>query len=403
MAFGRRRFLALASAAGAAPLVRSADSPSAHSLILLDPGAASRVRDFAKRDRAAIVDKLATDALAAGPWSVTLRRPSGLGVTAGPHDYVSEGPYWWPDPNNPGGPYIRKDGERNPDRFMGNRDDLGKMTDAVLALGMGAFLIGKGGCADHANRVLSMWFVDTATRMHPNLEYGQMVRGINTGRGTGIIDTVGMIHAVQGVTLLEAAGGLDASVAAGVRQWFADYLKWMNTSQKGKDEKKSGNNHATWWTAQAATYGAFTGDAAAQTMCWDHYRNYLVPTEIEPDGSCPREEGRTNSLSYSSMNLDAFSTVCRLAQLAGVDLWHFRTPEGIGVEQAFNYLTPYLERSDRWKKQEIGKYSPEGYYFPGLAGIGLPSQALRAAYLKLPRSRSAWIQWVDILVRGAKS
>ncbi len=405
MTLHRRRFLALASAgaSAAAPLARSADSPAGRSLVLLDSGAAGRVRDFAKRDRTVIVDKLATEALAAGPWSVTLHRPSGLGVTAGPHDYVSEGPYWWPDPKNPGGPYIRKDGIRNPDRFMGNRDDLGKMTDAVLALGMGAFLIGKAGCADRANHVLSMWFVDRTTRMNPNLEYGQMVRGINTGRGTGIIDTVGLIHAAQGVTLLEAAGGLDAAVAVGVRQWFADYLRWMNTSQKGQDEKKSGNNHATWWTAQAATYASLTGDTAAQKMCWDHYRNYLVPTEIQPDGSCPREEERTNSLSYSSMNLDAFSTVCRLAQLNGVDLWHFRTPEGIGVEKAFNYLTPYVEHPDRWRKQEIGKYSPESYVFPGLAGIGIPSQPLLEAYLKLPRSQGAWIQWVDILVRSAKS
>ncbi len=403
MPITRRNFLAwTGAAAGAASLARADDPNPAHSMIFLDAASAGRVRDFARKERADVVDRLATEALASGPWSVTAHRPSGLGVTAGPHDYVSEGPYWWPDPKNPAGPYIRKDGQRNPGRFLGNRNDLGKMTDAVLSLGMGAFLIGKAKCADHANRVLGAWFVDEATRMNPNLEYGQMVRGVNTGRGTGIIDTVGMIYVAQGVTLLEAAGGLDASVAAGVRQWFAEYLKWMNASKKGTDEKKSGNNHATWWTAQAATYAALTGDAAAKKMCWDHYRSYLVPTEIQPDGSCPREEERTQSLSYSSMNLDAFSTICRLAQMDGVDLWHFRTPKGIGVEKAFDYLTPYAVQPDRWKKEQITKYSADGYVFPGLAGVGLPSDALLAAYLKLPRAQSPWIQFADILVRGAK-
>jgi len=399
MTLDRRKFMSLAGAAA----VSATAADQSQSLILIDSNSAARMRDFAKRERAQVIDKLAAEALSAGPWSVTFQRPSGLNVDAGPNDYVSEGPYWWPDPKNPSGPYIRKDGQRNPGRFEGNREDLGKMSEAVLALGMGAFLLGKAGCAAHANQVLSVWFVDPKTRMNPNLQHGQMVRGISTGRGTGIIDTIALMHAAQGVVLLETAGGLDAGVAQGVRAWYAGYLKWLTTSKYGLDEKKSGNNHATWWTAQAASFAAFTGDTAAQRMCWDHYRNYLVPSEIKPDGSCPLEEERTNSLSYSCYNLDAFATLCRLAQTAGVDLWHFRTSKGIGVEKSFNYLMPYVLDPGKWKKQEIGKYNADGYVFPGLAGIGLPSQDLLADYLKLPRSKEGWVQFVDILVRSEKA
>jgi len=53
---------------------------------------------------------------------------------------------------------------------------------------------------------------------------GKPCAGHNTGRGTGIIDTVSLIHVAQGVVLLEATG-LDASIASGMRRWFADYLK----------------------------------------------------------------------------------------------------------------------------------------------------------------------------------
>jgi len=28
----------------------------------------------------------------------------------GVHDFFSEGDYWWPNPDNPNGPYIQKDG-----------------------------------------------------------------------------------------------------------------------------------------------------------------------------------------------------------------------------------------------------------------------------------------------------
>ena len=94
--------------------------------------------------------------------------------------------------------------------------------------------------------MLGVWFLDPKSRMNPNLEFGQAVRGVNSGRGTGIIDTVSLIHATQGVSLLEQEGLLERSVAEGVRSWFADYLKWMTTSAKGLDEKKATNNHATW-------------------------------------------------------------------------------------------------------------------------------------------------------------
>jgi Alginate lyase len=312
--------------------------------ILVTPAEARRMREGFERNPAAEVVRTNADrALKAGPWSVTSQRPEG--VDAGPNDYYSEGPYWWPDPKNPGGRYIRKDGERNPNRFMANRRDLGDMSSAVLALGMGDWLLGDPRCAAHARDVLATWFVDPKTRMNPNLEFGQAVRGINTGRGTGIIDTVSLIHAAQGVWLLEQDGRVNAKTIDGVHRWYADYLRWMTTSEKGLDEKKSGNNHATWWTAQVAAYASLVGDRPLQAMAWDHYRNYLVPAEIRPDGSCPREEARTQSLSYSAMNLDAFAVLCRVAAANGVDLWHFRTAEGIGVEKAFYYLLPCGRRN----------------------------------------------------------
>jgi hypothetical protein len=366
--------------------------------ILATPAQVRRLRDTLTRESAEKVRRNADAALQAGPWSVTNHRPDG--VKAGPNDYYSEGPYWWPDPKNPNGPYVRKDGERNPNRFMGNRSDLGDMCAAVLSLGMGAYFLADKRCAEHAAKVLSVWFVDAQTRMNPNLEFGQAVRGINSGRGTGIIDTVSLIHAAQGVSLLEQEGWLGRGVAEGVRSWFADYLKWMTTSAKGLDEKKATNNHATWWTAQVSAFAALAEDRAAQSMAWDRYRNYLVPTEVEADGSCPREEARTNSLGYSTMNLDGFSVLCRIAETNGVNLWRYRTPKGIGIEKAFYYLMPYVLHPDTWRKQQISRFSADGTVFLGLAGAGLRSEELLAAYRTLPRARSPWVQLVDLLARS---
>ena len=392
----RREFCLAASALLARPALGAADSPC----VLVSTAQAGRMREALNRDaalrpRAALIRQNADTALNAGPWSVTYHRPDF--IKTGPNDYYSEGPYWWPDPKNPKGPYIRKDGERNPDRYLNNRNDLGSMCTAVIALGMGS-LLGDRRYAGHASEILSVWFVDPKTRMNPNLEFGQAVRGINTGRGTGIIDTVSLIHTAQGISLLEHAGMLDAGLADPLRRWFADYMNWMNTSEKGRDEKKSGNNHATWWTAQVAAYATLVGDQSMKSMAWEHYRTYLVPAEIQPDGSCPREEARTQSLSYSAMNLDAFAVLCRIAEVNGVSLWGFRTPNGIGIEKSFHYLLPYVAHPDTWTKEQITKYNPDSTIFPGLAGAGLKSEHLLAAYRALPRAKSPWVQFVDLAV-----
>ena len=366
--------------------------------ILVTPAQARPIRENLPRESANQVRRNADAALQAEPWSVTNHRPDH--VKAGPNDYYSEGPYWWPDPKNPNGPYMREDGQRNPNRFMGNRSDLGDMSSAVLALGMGAYFLADQRCAEHAGKVLAVWFVDAKTRMNPNLEFGQAVRGINSGRGTGIIDTVSLIHVTQAVSLLEQEGSLDRGVAEGVRSWFADYLKWMTTSAKGLDEKKATNNHATWWTAQVAAYAALVEDRAAQSMAWGRYRSYLVPTEVEPDGSCPKEEARTNSLGYSTMNLDGFSVLCRIAETNGADLWRYRTAKGLGIEKAFHYLLPYVVHPETWRQQQISRFSADGTVFPGLSGVGLHSQELLAAYRTLPRARSPWVQLVDLVARS---
>lgn len=355
-------------------------------------------QDLPRMRKAAVQTVLARrveKALTAGPWSVTYHRPEF--ATPTPNDYYSEGPYWWPDPENPGGPYIRKDGEVNPGRFNDNHRDIAQMSEAVLTLGMGAALLGDRAAAKRAEAVLKTWFSDPITRMNPHLEYGQAVTGHNTGRGTGIIDTVVLIHCVQGIALIEASG---REVPTGVRTWFAQYLKWMTTSPKGLEEKRSGNNHATWWTAQVVAYATLARDDANRRMAWEHFRTFLTPSQIQPDGSCPLEEARTKSLSYSAMNLDGFAVLCRIAQMNGVDLWRFRAPNGAGVEKAFHYLLPYLKEPALWRKQQITDFDPRQVIFPGLAGLGLNSRELLDVYRGVRHPDAPWPLLVDLLVNA---
>jgi hypothetical protein len=42
----------------------------------------------------------------------------------GIHDFYSEGDYWWPNPQDPDGPYIRKDGQRCETWAVGSQPSL---------------------------------------------------------------------------------------------------------------------------------------------------------------------------------------------------------------------------------------------------------------------------------------
>src|ERR1700759_4992337 len=84
-------------------------------------GAATSVVDVAAIDRNRIL-KAANAYLNEKPVTVTASHsPRSAG---GLHDFYSEGDYWWPDPKNPDGPYMQRDGMTNPDNFVENRKAL---------------------------------------------------------------------------------------------------------------------------------------------------------------------------------------------------------------------------------------------------------------------------------------
>jgi len=343
------------------------------------------------------VRKLRLDAerrLKEGPWSVTFDRP--LGLTLDPHDYYSQAPYWWPQ-DDPKAPYTRKDGQINPNRFMANKNSLNVMADAVFSLGTAAYLLDDERYARRAARVIRVWFLDPKSRMNPNLEYAQAVRNMNSGRGAGVIDGRVFIRAIQGMEFLAQTGQWDAKEQAAVRKWFQDYLHWLTTSEHALDEKNSGNNHGSWWTAQTAAVATFVGDEAVQKTVWNWYRDHVIGRQILATGAAPREEDRTKSLSYSAFNLEAMSTTCRIAEVNGVDLWTAKARNGATIATMIDYLQPYLSDPKKWNKEQIAEFSNEGFYSLAFAGMGLKRPEYLALYRKLEHGESAWAGLVELL------
>ena len=95
----------------------------------------------------------------------------------GKHDFYSEGDYWWPDPKDPEGPYIQRDGMSNPDNFVEHRHAMVRLSDIVGTMTSAYILTGDERYAKQAVKHLKAWFVDEETKMNPNLQYGQPLRG----------------------------------------------------------------------------------------------------------------------------------------------------------------------------------------------------------------------------------
>ncbi len=286
-----------------------------------------------------------------GPWSVTFSK--GKAISGDPHDYYSESPYWWPNPDDPDGPYIRKDGLRNPDRFMDHKNGLQKMHQTVSILSMAGFFLNKPEYTDRALYLLRVWFIDDETRMNPHLDYGQAIPNKSSGRGVGIIDTHRLAKMITFLGFIEASGQWLDKDKAELKNWFRSYLNWMLTSKNGTDEQNQGNNHSTWWAVQVAAYANFTDDDDTSEMIWDFAHHTLLEKQIASDGRFPLEEKRTRSFDYTLFNLNAFALLFRMAELQDVDLWRVTNSERGSIETTMDYVYPYLRNPASWKGKQI--------------------------------------------------
>lgn len=340
--------MASADAPAAAPVCKGsqgyADAFDGRRTFLLRPDwlAASKARG-AKNPAWEQLFARADQALAGPTYSVvdkTRLPPSG-----DKHDYMSMGPYWWPDKNRPSGePYIRRDGEVNPERnteaFDATRMD--RMGKAVEALSLAYYFSDDRRYAIKAAELVRAWFLDPATRMNPNAKFAQGVPGRTPGRGAGVLDTTRLTRVVEGVGLIAPAKALSAQELAGLERWFNDYTTWMMTSPTGQEERDASNNHGLWYDFQLAHFALFARRDDVARKVIEQVPARRLAKQIEPDGKMPRELERTRAYHYTIYALRAAASLADLAGCVQVDLW--RGPGASRFQAALNYIVPYVGR-----------------------------------------------------------
>ncbi|MBN1302085.1 MAG: alginate lyase family protein [Melioribacteraceae bacterium] len=291
--------------------------------------------------------------------------------SGGIHDYYSEGDYWWPDPANPAGPYIRKDGLTNPENFVEHRKALRRFSIHVSALAAAYKITGDTKYADHALKHLNAWFVDKRTLMNPELLYAQAIFGRVKGRGIGIIDTIHLVEVAQAVIVLKNSGYLHDGVSNELTLWFQNYLNWLTTHEFGIDERDNGNNHSTCWAMQVAIYAKLIGDEETLDYCRNMFKGTLLPDQMEIDGSFPLELKRTKPYGYSLFNLDAMFMVAKILNSEKENLFEYRTSDGKHIKQAIEFMYPFIRDKSEWNhKKDVMYYDNWPVRHPSLLIAG---------------------------------
>lgn len=274
------------------------------------------------------------------------------------HDYMTVAPYYWPDTNKPNGlPYIRHDGEVNPE----SRDDAldhGRMIEmarTVETLSLAYYFTGKEVYAQQAVKFLRVWFLDSATRMNPHLNYAQAVPGESTGRGTGILEGRNVSEAADAAQLLVGSEAWTAQDQKEFRLWLEAYLNWLLNSKNGRDEENAANNHGSWYDVQAMELALVLNKMDVAKKIAEAAPAKRIAKQIEPDGKQPLELARTASFGYSHFNLEALYTLAMLSEHVDVDLWHCRLANGhYALATALDFLTPYVgDNAQKWPYQQI--------------------------------------------------
>ena len=270
------------------------------------------------------------------------------------HDYMSTGPYWWPDPTKPDGlPYIRKDGLRNPEYFeITDSQGMDKVEDDAEILALAYYFTKNKKYAHWASRVIKTWFLNSETRQNPNLNFGQGIPGKNTGRGIGIIETRALFRVIDAAILIQDSNSWSKKNHKALKKWFSDYLTWLTESPIGKDEADEHNNHGTHYSVQVIAYALFTNRTEIALAEIETFKNRME-SQIKLDGSQPFELARTKSWDYVNMNLYGYFIIAQLAENCKVDLWCYETKEGKNIKKSVDWLVPYLKKEKKWEYEQI--------------------------------------------------
>lgn len=318
-------------------------------LVLLDQTDIAAVKESLKNDTAKLdtkkayllLIKKADEALGLEGFSVIDKKI--MPPSNDPHDYLSISRYWWPDKTKADGlPWLRRDGETNPDTQTDHvdRNRLGTMSSYVRNLSYAYYFSGNEKYAQKGTDLIKKWFLDSDTKMNPHLEFAQSVPGMDKRRRSGILDGRLIPEKIlDAITLFTPSKHWSEKDNQDMNQWLVDYLSWLTSSKMGQSGAKQINNHGSWYYFQVTALSWYLGDRQRLKTSLDRSKTHML-SQFDLQGAQQHELARTRAFFYSCFNLEALTSIAIIADKAGDTLWRFPATENSILATAVEYLIP---------------------------------------------------------------
>lgn len=328
--------------------------PVNHYLVLLDDDLISLKASISADDLNQLQEKL--QYLLNEPYYNVMMKPRGLVHNINRHCYVSLATYYHPNPNTRNGlPYIQKDGYYNPEGDSYDKDRLRKTAYICYYELLLYFLTNDKRYYDDAKKRISIFFLDKKTRMLPNMNHAQMIKGINDGRGIGIIDySANFSYVLILLDSLSHLGLIEVDFYNQLKDWLKSFLNWLEYSDIALQERDAKNNHGIMYDfLKLILYRIFDYKNKIKQLVYSFIDLRLMNSFAE-DGSMPLELARTKSKSYSLM---AFKGIFDFAKLLTdfnlYDMsWYYRKVN-FSLKKGFEFLITHLIIKNDWAYEQV--------------------------------------------------
>lgn len=282
-------------------------------------------------------------------------------------DYVSLATYYWPNPSNKDGlPYVLRDGNVNPEGSLFDKDNLRELAFTVYYQCILYYLSDDKKYYELIKQNINYYFLDENTGMNPNMNHAQMIKGVNLGRGIGLIDfTANMSYALYMLKMLYDADYLEDEFYESLKVWLEKFYIWYTTSKIALEEKNADNNHGIFYDFGQIILSDILGKEVYSSV--ERMVDLRLCKQIS-ENKMPLELKRTKSKNYSLMALKGIYDFSTVSKKYGYDLYKLNEwyPNKIDVDfsSVMDYLYDKLvEKNGTWNYKQIS-YFDEATLFP---------------------------------------
>ncbi len=306
-----------------------------------------------------IIDE-ANNLLSIQPISVVNRAATIDNIS--PNDFLSLSTYYWPNPDSENGlPYIRIDGQRNPEVFLYNRQQLSELRFAITNLVFAYHITSEEKFANKAISLLEAWFISPTTRMNPNLQHAQFIPGISDGSFTGIIQGRVFIYIFDSLILLKSSPVWSTEFEKELFVWIREFNKWLINSGHGKIASDYINNHSTWYDAQVAYYSSLTRKNETLLRTLESVYQKRILTQIDENGVQIHEVKRNKGLHYSNLNLTAHVFLLKIGDNVNYINPAINSEHSDMIFSATDFMRPSVIDQEVWPYRQIDPFNGCGF------------------------------------------